>query len=69
VIAARVHLFVVESIIETSQSTYELGLGKFVFFDISEIKRMILNSEIQDGFTLVAIFKYLSSKGSVSWNL
>lgn len=69
VIAARVHLFVVESIIETSQSTYELGLGKFVFFDISEIKRMIFNSEIQDGFTLVAIFKYLSSKGLVSWSL
>jgi 8-oxo-dGTP pyrophosphatase MutT (NUDIX family) len=69
VIAARVHLFVVESIIEASQSTYELGLGKFVFFDIYEIKRMIFNSEIQDGFTLVAIFKYLSNKGLVSWNL
>ena len=69
VIAARVNLFVVESIIETIDSTYELGLGKFKFFDISEIKLMVHNSEIQDGFTLVAIFKYLSSSNLVDWKL
>lgn len=69
VIAARVNLFVVESLIEINDSTYELGLGKFVFFDISEIKRMIHDSEIQDSFTLIAIFKYLSINSLVSWEL
>lgn len=59
VIGARVHLFAVENGDVTSNREYEIGLGKFTFFSIQEVGRMISKSEIQDSFTIAAYFKYL----------
>ena len=69
VIAAHVHLFSLESHTARNESVYELGIEQFKFFEISEIRRMIECSEIRDGFTIAAIFKFLSTKGLVRWDL
>ncbi|MFI3185338.1 MAG: NUDIX hydrolase [Methylococcaceae bacterium] len=58
VLAARVHLYVVEAEYSATKREYELGLGEFRFFHFHELENMIGRSEVQDTFTLAAWCKY-----------
>jgi 8-oxo-dGTP pyrophosphatase MutT (NUDIX family) len=62
VLAARVHLYVVEAKGQTSQREHELGLREFRFFDFQEVENMIERSVVQDTFTLAAWCKYRLSQ-------
>ena len=69
VIAAKVKLFAVEIGSLKNEITYELGLEKFSFFDIFEVKEMIRSSEIHDSFTISAMFKFLLLKNKIKWEI
>lgn len=58
VLAARVELFVARKQIIRATPEGELGIREFRLFTIPEFERMILNSEVQDSFTLAAWCKY-----------
>lgn len=62
VLAARVHLFLVEACNDTQQIQPELGLREFRFFSFEEFEEMITRSEVQDTFTLAAWCKYTLSQ-------
>ena len=67
VIAARVHLFFAEVGDVRVKPVRELGIEEFRFFSADEVKSMVMESEIQDSFSIVSIFRYLSLRGRVNW--
>tara|TARA_A100000164_G_scaffold316117_1_gene296005 strand:- start:225 stop:791 length:567 start_codon:yes stop_codon:yes gene_type:complete len=69
IMSARVHLFSVEVGHITNEKLSELGIQKFSFFNLKEIKKMIEHSEISDSYTLVSILKFLNLKKKINWNL
>ena len=58
VLAARVHIYLAEHCNKIGELVEAIGLREFRFFTINEFKQMIVNSEIQDTFTLSAWCKY-----------
>lgn len=58
ILAARVHIFIAKDCDVVSEIKYELGIKDFYLFSQDEIKRMVLDSTIQDSFTLSALCKY-----------
>lgn len=62
VIAARVELFVAEAGQIKKQREGELGIREFRLFSFQVLEKMILNSEVQDTFTLAAWCRYRLSQ-------
>lgn len=63
IVAARVHLYLVQSGDVVARHHGEMGLREFRLFPIVEFERMIRDSEIQDSFTLAAWCRYRVSRG------
>lgn len=62
VIAARVELFVAEAGQKEKRGGGELGIREFRFFPFGVFERMIMDSEVQDTFTLAAWCRYQLSQ-------
>jgi 8-oxo-dGTP pyrophosphatase MutT (NUDIX family) len=58
ILAARVHLYLAAECAPSVQKVSELGLRELRLFNIDDLKKMIGSSEIQDTFTLCALFRY-----------
>jgi len=58
VLAARVHLYLAKGAPSEGSRLGEIGLREFKWFDVEEFERMVIQSEIQDSFTLSAWCKY-----------
>lgn len=58
VMAARVELFVARAGQMKERRKGELGIREFLFFPFNVFERMILDSEVQDTFTLAAWCRY-----------
>lgn len=71
VLAARIHLFLVDAAHLVQDKERELGHRVFQFVPVPEFERMIRQSEIQDASTLAAWCRYLliRSSGDVSVSL
>lgn len=63
IISARVHLFAVEGGEFGRPTAGELGIESFTFFDFAEVDRMVMESEIQDAYTVAAYLKYRAWRG------
>lgn len=58
ILAARVHLYLAQDCQLLHDQTPEVGLREFQFFSRERFEQMIIDSEVQDAFTLSAWCKY-----------
>lgn len=62
VLAGRVHLYLANGGVKGLGREGEIGLREFRWFSRNEFETMVVNSEIQDSFTLSAWCKFLLSQ-------